>query len=213
MAATGIGAPSCSKDVSDMERLFEFVIDYLSIWGYWAIMIGMALESACIPIPSELIFGFAGYLVQLGRLEFSLAVAAGVAGGLAGSIIAYLAGAYGGRALIDQYGKYIFLPKDHVALAQRWFDHYGIRAVFFSRLLPVVRTFISLPAGMARVHFGQFVLYTLLGSVPWTIALIYAGKLLGANWQQLTDFGHQASMIVLAGLALAAVVYYRKRTK
>lgn len=196
-----------------MEQMVESVTDYISVWGYWGILIGMALESACIPIPSELIFGFAGYLVYLGRLEFWPAVAAGVFGGLAGSIAAYLAGAYGGRSFIDQYGKYFFLSKRHVDQAQRWFDRYGVPAVFFSRLLPVVRTFISLPAGMARVPFARFALYTLLGSVPWTVVLIYAGKLLGENWQQINLIGHKASLAVIAGLALAVLAYYKRRRK
>lgn len=196
-----------------MEQFFNIVIDYITLWGYTAIVIGMALESACIPVPSELIFGFAGYLVYLGKLDFTTAVAAGVVGGLIGSIVAYLVGYYGGQPLVDKYGRYILLSKRNVDMAQRWFDRYGLKATFFSRLLPVVRTFISLPAGFAQIDFGKFVIYTLLGSIPWTIGLIYAGMFLGENWQTLNVVGHKASLIVAAGLMAIAAYYYQKGTK
>ncbi|HWR45989.1 DedA family protein [Sporomusa sp.] len=194
-----------------MEQFFQAVIEYISLWGYAAIVIGMALESACIPVPSELIFGFAGYLVYLGRLDFTLAVIAGVVGGLIGSVVAYYVGFYGGQPFIAKYGRYVLLSKRNVELAQKWFDHYGLKAVFISRLLPVVRTFISLPAGFAKVDFGKFIFYTALGSIPWTIGLIYAGKLLGENWQIINTIGHQASLIVAVGLAAIALYYYRRR--
>ena len=134
-----------------MDSLFLFVTHSIDTWGYWAIFAGMALESANIPIPSELIFGFAGYLVYLGRLSFEPAVFYGVAGGLLGSIASYAFGYYGGRPFILKYGKYFFATPSKVDLAQRWFDRYGLTAVFFARLLPVIRTFISLPAGFAKV--------------------------------------------------------------
>lgn len=186
------------------------VIDYIALRGYSAIVIGMALESACIPVPSEFIFGFAGYLVYRGQLDFALTVVAGVVGGLIGSIVAYLIGYYGGQPLVTKYGRYIFLSKRNVDMAQRWFDRYGLKATFFSRLLPVVRTFISLPAGFAHVNFGKFIIYTLLGSIPWTIGLIYTGMILGENWQELNAIGHKASLIVAAGLIVAVVYYYRR---
>lgn len=194
-----------------MEGFFQYVIHFIDIWGYPAIFIGMALESANIPIPSELIFGFAGYLVFLGRMEFQIAVAAGVAGGLAGSILSYLAGYYGGPPFVARYGKYIFLSERKVAIAQKWFDRYGLITVFAARLLPVIRTFISLPAGFARVHFIRFIVYTILGSVPWTIALIYAGMMLGANWEVIRRIGHEASLLVAGGLVVLAVYYITKR--
>lgn len=186
-----------------MEQFYGWVIEYIAVWGYTAIFAGMAMESACLPVPSELIFGFAGYMVFLGRLDFAAAVAAGVAGGLLGSVVSYLAGRYGGRPLVDKYGRYVFLSKAQVASAQRWFDRYGIKAVFFARLLPVVRTFISLPAGFARVPFGRFALYTVLGSVPWTVGLIYAGMFLGENWREVEATGQNATL--LAGISLVFV--------
>lgn len=191
----------------------EQVIHYIDIWGYTAIVVGMALESACIPIPSELIFGFAGYLVYLGRLDFNLAIIAGVVGGLIGSIAAYWVGYVGGRPLVTKYGKYIWLPEKRVDMAQKWFDRYGIITVFFSRLLPVIRTFISLPAGFARVNFAKFVIYTVAGSLPWTTGLIYAGLLLGENWKTLNAIGHQASIIFVIAILIVVVFYFWKMTR
>jgi len=195
-----------------MEQLFQMVIDLIDIWGYSAILIGMALESANIPIPSELIFGFAGYLVYLGRLDFNLVVIAGVVGGLIGSILSYLVGYYGGPTFVARYGKYVFLSGKNVAMAQKWFDRYGLITVLVARLLPVVRTFISLPAGFARVNFVKFVIYTILGSVPWTIILVYIGMLLGESWTTMRIVGHQASLVVASGLFILAIYYIiRKR--
>lgn len=195
-----------------MEQLFEMVIHLIHIWGYSAILIGMALESANVPIPSELIFGFAGYLVFLGTLDFNAVVIAGVIGGLIGSILSYLAGYYGGPAFVLKYGRYVFLSKKHVDMAQKWFDHYGLVAVLVGRLLPVVRTFISLPAGFARVNFIKFVIYTVIGSIPWTIALVYIGMLLGENWHLMQTIGHEISLVVAGGL-LILLIYYIMRKK
>lgn len=190
-----------------MEQYYAWIIQNIGIWGYTAIIVGMAMESACLPVPSELIFGFVGYLVFLGRMDFATAVVAGVFGGLVGSVVSYIAGYYGGRPLVEKYGRYIFLSRQHVASAQEWFDRYGIKAAFFARLLPVVRTFISLPAGFARVPFIKFVLYTILGSIPWTIALIYAGMLFGENWQEIEAMGHNATLLVGIGLALMGILW------
>lgn len=112
---------------------------------------------------------------------------------------------------MDRFGKYIFLSARNVELAQKWFDRYGLITVFVARLLPVVRTFISLPAGFARVHFIRFIVYTMLGSIPWTIALIYAGMLLGANWEVIRRVGHEASLLVAASLVVLAFYYSRKK--
>jgi len=193
-----------------MEWFLQAVINCVDIWGYAAIVIGMAMESACLPVPSELIFGFAGYLVFLGRMEFVPALAAGVAGGLAGSVLAYAAGFYGGRPFVEKYGRYIFLSKKRAAMAQRWFDRYGLKAVFFSRMLPVIRTFISLPAGFARVDFFKFVGLTILGSIPWTAGIIYAGMLLGENWAEIYAGSHQISLAVAIALAVWGIYYLRR---
>ncbi|HMM22491.1 MAG TPA: DedA family protein [Selenomonadales bacterium] len=193
-----------------MEQFYAWIIQYIDVWGYAAIIVGMAMESACLPVPSELIFGFAGYLVFLGRMDFTTAVIAGVIGGLLGSVASYWAGYYGGRPFAEKYGRYIFLSRRHVDSAQQWFDRYGLKAVFFARLLPVVRTFISLPAGFARVPFSKFVFYTVLGSIPWTIGLIYAGMLLGENWHEIESMGHNAALLVGVGLVLLGILWFRR---
>jgi membrane protein DedA with SNARE-associated domain len=195
-----------------MEQLFQFVTSYIEIWGYPAILIGMALESANIPIPSELIFGFAGYLVFRGQLDLNLAIFYGILGGLLGSAVSYYIGYYGGPRFVYKYGKYVLLSERKIRLAQDWFDKYGLFAVFFARLLPVVRTFISLPAGFAKVNFPKFMLYTLLGSTPWTIAIIYAGMALGENWHILRDYGHEASLLTVA-IIFGIVIYYVRKNR
>lgn len=134
-----------------MEHFTQIFLSFIASWGYVAVAVLMAAENACIPIPSELILGFAGYLIFAGHMSFEGALLAGMVGGLLGSLFAYEVGARGGRPFVDKYGKYFLVKQSHVNVAQDWFDRYGLKAVFFSRMLPVVRTFISLPAGFARV--------------------------------------------------------------
>ncbi|MFH1671266.1 MAG: DedA family protein [Candidatus Portnoybacteria bacterium] len=165
--------------------LASFVIKIISGTGYLGITSLMALESACIPIPSEVIMPFSGFLVSGGEFAFWLVVFWGTVGNLLGSWIAYWVGYAGGRPLIEKYGKYILLSRHDLDIADRWFKKYGQSAVFFSRLLPIVRTFISLPAGIARMDFKKFSLYTFLGCLPWSLALTYAGVVMGENWEHL----------------------------
>ena len=196
-----------------MEQLQQSFLDFISVYGYFAVALLMAMENACIPIPSELILGFAGYLIFADQMTFTGAMIAGMIGGMVGSIFAYLVGSYGGRKFVDKYGKYFLIKKSHVDLAQRWFDKYGIRAVFFSRMLPVVRTFISLPAGFARVNFKAFLFYTFAGSLPWTALILYLGMLFGENWKKLLELGHEASIIVVIAIVAAVGFYIYKRRK
>ena len=155
-----------------MEQFSTMFLEFIASWGYFAIAILMAAENACIPVPSELILGFAGYLIFSGQLTFAGALTAGMIGGMAGSIFAYLVGHYGGRTFVDRYGHYFFIKKSHVDVAQNWFDKYGLKAVFFSRMLPVVRTFISLPAGFAHVDMKKFFVLTFAGALPWTALIL-----------------------------------------
>ena len=199
-----------------MEQFSVYFMEFIAAWGYVAIAVLMAAENACIPIPSELILGFAGYLIFDGQLGFGGALAAGMAGGLAGSFFAYAVGHYGGRSFVDKYGHYFFIKKSHVDVAQRWFDKYGLKAVFFSRMLPVVRTFISLPAGFAHVDSKRFVIYTLAGALPWTALILFAGMALGKSWKVLLAIGHQASIvfIVICAVVIAGLyIRYRRRKK
>ncbi len=196
-----------------MEQVYQSFLEFIASYGYFAVALLMAMENACIPIPSELILGFAGYLIFAEQMTFTGAMIAGMVGGMVGSIFAYLVGSHGGRKFVDRYGKYFLIKKSHVDLAQHWFDKYGIRAVFFSRMLPVVRTFISLPAGFARVNFSAFLFYTFAGSLPWTALILYLGLLFGENWKKLLDIGHEFSIIVVIALVVIAVIYFIKRRK
>lgn len=191
-----------------MEQFSQLVLDFISSWGYFAVAILMAAENACIPIPSELILGFAGFLVYLGTMSFGGALAAGMIGGILGSLFAYAVGHRGGRSFVDKYGHYFFIKKSHVDVAQDWFDRYGLKAVFFSRMLPVVRTFISLPAGFAHVDLKKFVVYTIAGSLPWTALILYLGLFFGENWKKLLDYGHEASIAFIVICLIAGVVLY-----
>ncbi|MBQ7704604.1 MAG: DedA family protein [Selenomonadaceae bacterium] len=196
-----------------MEELSQMFLQFINSYGYIAVAVLMAMENACIPIPSELILGFAGYLIFAEQMTFSGAMTAGMIGGMLGSIFAYAVGSTGGRKFVDKYGKYFFIKKSHVDLAQRWFDKYGIRAVFFSRMLPVVRTFISLPAGFARVNFPQFLFYTFAGSLPWTALILYCGIVLGENWKYLLEIGHEASIAFVIICAIVLIVWYVRRKR
>lgn len=191
-----------------MEQFTKIFLDFIGAWGYMAVAILMGLENACIPIPSELILGFAGYLIFAGQMHFTGALVAGMVGGMAGSIFAYAVGRYGGRSFVYRYGKYFFVKKSHVDAAQRWFDQYGIKTVFFSRMLPVIRTFISLPAGFAHVNLKKFLFYTFIGSLPWTVLMLGAGMMLGEGWQFLTIIGHEVSIVFIGVAAVAILVLY-----
>ena len=196
-----------------METISQSFLNFIDQFGYMAVVILMAMENACIPIPSELILGFAGYLIFDERMTFSGAIIAGMIGGMLGSIFAYWIGHAKGRDFVDKYGKYFFIKKSHVDLAQDWFDKYGIKAVFFSRMLPVIRTFISLPAGFARVNLPAFLFYTFAGSLPWTALILYAGILLGENWKYLLEIGHEASIAFVIICAIILIVWYLRRRR
>ncbi len=199
-----------------MEHFSVMFMDFIASWGYVAVGVLMAAENACIPIPSELILGFSGYLIFAGKMHFAGALIGGMIGGIAGSLFAYIVGRIGGRSFVDRYGKYFFIKKSHVDLAQNWFDRYGIKAVFFSRMLPVVRTFISLPAGFAHINMKRFLFFTILGSLPWTALILFAGMMLGESWQIMLKIGHEASLIfiVIAVLVIAYAYYcYKKKKK
>jgi membrane protein DedA with SNARE-associated domain len=195
----------------------HFIVSY----GYLAVFILMLAESACIPVPSELTMVFAGALaagaVAGAHLNLVLVVAAGVAGNLAGSYVAWGIGAYGGRAAWRRWGRYLLLRPDDIDRADRWFGRHGTKAVFFGRLLPVVRTFISLPAGIARMAPLRFGIYTLAGCLPWTLALAWAGYAVGGNWQHVVNAFHGPSYVLAAVIvllvAVALAMLIRRRLK
>jgi len=185
-----------------LEWIEHLITDYLGAYGYQAVFVLMVLESACIPIPSEVTMVFGGFLVSRGELDFFWVAMLGTIANVVGSWIAYWVGLRGGRPLIERWGKYIFLREHEIDRAEAWFARRGDMAVFVSRLLPVVRTFISLPAGVARMPFGKFTLYTFLGCLPWTFALTWAGLILGDNWETVLRYGEPISWaIAIAGVA------------
>lgn len=179
----------------------------ISSWGYWGVLALMTLESACIPIPSEVILPFAGYLVVLGRFQFWPVIWIATAGCLLGSWLAYTVGAIGGRPAAERYGRWLLLSPRDLQLGERWFQRHGGITVLVSRLLPVVRTFISLPVGVARMPLGRFLLYTAIGSLPWCWALGWAGVQLGQHWPALGAYFHRFDLLISA-LLIAALAYW-----
>ena len=198
---------------SIIDILVQWATGLIGDWGLPAVFVLMLLESACIPVPSEAIMPFAGFAVSEGDMTLLGITVAGVLGNLVGSWIAYWVGLYGGRPFIDKYGKYILLRHHHVELAERWFAKYGAATVFFTRCLPIVRTFISLPAGIARMPFWKFTLYTLLGCIPWVFFLGWLGVRLGEHWEDIRPYLHYADYAVVAALVVIVLWAFLKWRK
>ncbi|HEU4672111.1 MAG TPA: DedA family protein [Candidatus Limnocylindrales bacterium] len=174
--------------------VIPFLASLYGAVGYLGVAFAMAIESAMIPLPSELVLPFAGFLVsdplQLepltrGPWSFWLVVIAATLGNTAGSLIAYAIGAWGGRPFLERWGRYLLIRPHEIELAEQFFERWGAPTAFFSRLLPVVRTFISFPAGVARMPLPKFIAYSTAGAVPWSIALVWAGTQLGARWVEI----------------------------
>jgi membrane protein DedA with SNARE-associated domain len=195
------------------------VQSFIANYGYLAIFALMLAESACIPIPSELIMLFGGALaagaVAGTHLNLAAVIAAGVAGNLAGSYLAYAVGRYGGQAALHKWGRRLYLREHDLDRATAWFTKYGPAAVGFGRCLPVIRTFISLPAGIAGMNSARFGLYTVLGCIPWTAALGWAGYAVGANWDRVANDFHGPTYaiagIVAVAVVIAVAVFVRNR--
>ncbi len=191
----------------------SFIVAVISAGGYGGIVVLMAIESACIPLPSEIIMPFAGYLVYRGELGMLGVAVAGAAGCVLGSLAAYAVGAIGGRPAIERWGRWVLLSHHELELAERWFARWGRQTVFWARLLPVVRTFIALPAGIAKMDLWPFVWLTFAGSLPWCWALAYAGCKLAENWKDVREkmHGFDAVVAVAVGLLIVAAVWHRVR--
>ena len=191
--------------------LASFIKSVISSIGYPGIAVLMGIESACVPLPSEVIMPFAGYLVYTGRFSSLLLVATlGAIGCNLGSVLAYEIGAYGGRPLIERFGKFILMNRHDLDVSDRFFQKYGSITVFIGRLLPVVRTFIALPAGIARMPRAKFHLYTFIGSWPWCFALAYFGFKLGERWDtdpRLKHWLHRFDALIVVALVIG-IVYF-----
>ena len=210
-----------------LEAIDAIVIPFLEAlyerFGYVGVVIAMAIESAAIPLPSELILPFAGWSVSKGLTEpltsapwsYWGAVIAGVVGNTAGSLASYAIGAYGGRPLVERYGKYVLISAHDLELADRWFARYGEATVFFSRMLPIVRTFISVPAGIARMPLWRFTLFSILGAIPWVMLLVWGGMQLGDHWLELKHnlrgLDYLIAAVILLGVGLFVWRHVRRR--
>ncbi|MEA2255230.1 MAG: hypothetical protein QOG35_1275 [Solirubrobacteraceae bacterium] len=199
------------------DRLATWATNVVGDLGLPGIFLLMAPESACIPIPSEATMLFAGFNVSEGRYTLFEAVAVGSLANLVGSWIAYAVGYYGRAELLEKHGRALHIKPSHLAWADRWFERYGSAAVFFSRMLPIIRTFISLPAGVARMPFWKFSILTLAGCIPWIFMLTFIGQQVGANWESWKNSLHYvdyavAALIVL-GAAFLVVRWRRNRTR
>lgn len=190
-----------------LKILSGFVIAVISKFGYTGIVISMAVESACIPLPSEIIMPFSGYLVFTKKFTLFGISLAGAVGCLIGSAITYYIGILGGRPLLEKYGKYILITSHDLKTADKFFAKYGDEAIFISRLLPVVRTFISLPAGIAKMNFIKFLIYSLVGSFIWCLFLGWIGLQLGEHWNTLGKYFHKFDLII-GIIILTGIVFY-----
>jgi len=199
------------------QQILEFIRQIYQAVGWPGVVLLMAIESACIPLPSEIIMPLCGWMLiedkGLGIEYIFLAGFCGAVGNVIGSLIAYWAGAWGGRPFLNRYGKYILVSQHDIELADRWFEKYGDRIVFFSRLLPAVRTFISFPAGIARVKMGKFVFYSFLGSFLWSVGLAYGGYALGQNWEQIREVMRPFDIPIILAFLVLVIIFVRRRLK
>ncbi len=200
----GRGYPMLEKLIG---LLAGFVIAFISRWQYAGIAVLMGIESACIPLPSEIIMPFSGYLVFQGTLNLWLVALAGAVGCVVGSWIAYAVGAWGGRPLIERYGKYLLISHGDLDMADRWFQRHGDITIFVGRLLPVIRTFIAFPAGVARMPLWRFTLYTFVGSFIWCLGLAWIGMKLGQHWDTLGVWFHRFDAVIVGLFAIALIAY------
>ena len=202
------------------EQIIAFVADWI-VWfmtatGYWGVAGLMAIESACIPLPSEIIMPFAGYMASLGTLNLFWAATAGAVGCNIGSVFAYEAGKYGGRRFVARYGRYVLMSEHDLDRAEHFFRRYGSIAVLVCRLLPGIRSFIAFPAGVARMPLGRFHFYTFVGSWPWCFGLAWAGHALGNQWHndpRLSGWLHRVDAVLGLLLVLGAVWFVWHRLK
>jgi membrane protein DedA with SNARE-associated domain len=195
-----------------LQPLVNAATDVIDATGLAGVFVLMTLESACIPIPSEATMLFAGFNVSEGNLTLFGIVAAGVLGNLTGSLIAYAAGYYGRLELLDR-NKVIHINQRHLQQADRWFERHGSATVFFTRMLPIIRTFISLPAGVARMPLGRFALFTVAGSIPWVLMLAIIGREVGDRWENWSHYLHYADYLVVAGVVVAIAYFLIRRRR
>jgi membrane protein DedA with SNARE-associated domain len=192
--------------------LSGWITGVITALGYPGVFFLMAGESACLPIPSEVVLPFAGYVAYRGNFDLVTVVLVATVGQVAGAVAAYYVGALGGRPLVVRYGKYVLLDSAHLAMADRWFERWGSKAIFASRLLPIIRTFIAFPAGVAKMDIRRFIVYTFVGSLPWTFALTFLGYKLGPHWEDILRFFERMDVVV-AAVIVAGILYLILRAR
>ncbi len=193
--------------------LATWIMGVISSMGYSGILLLMGIESACIPLPSEIIMPFAGFLVFKGEMTLWGVAFAGAIGCVVGSIPAYYLGMYGGRPLVEKYGKWVLISHKDLNWADKAFEKHGEIIIFIGRLLPAVRTFIAFPAGVARMNMTKFVVYTFVGSLIWCYLLALAGFKMGENWESLKVYFHEFHYVIAAAGAVFVVWYLRRHFK
>lgn len=182
----------------------NYMLDFFISMGYFGIALALMIEI----IPSEIVLAYAGFLVLNGQVNFVEAVIAGVIGGTIAQLFLYWIGYYGGRPFVEKYGKYIFISKHHLEVAENWFNKYGVGVIFSARFIPVVRHAISIPAGLAKMSFWKFTTYTVLAIIPWSILFISLGEKLGANWRDIKEYAKPFTPYIVAGAILFIVLYF-----
>lgn len=208
-----LGPGYITNNMSLTELAVKYIVEVIRQVGYFGVFILMALESALVPIPSEIIMPFSGFLVARREMDFWIVVVMGSIGNLAGSLLAYYLGLKLGRDFILRYGKYFLISREHLKMTEEFFAKYGYIAVFVGKLLPAVRTVISFPAGLAKMDLLQFTVYTLVGSVIWCVFLTYLGVVLGENWEVVKEHGTLIDLLVIVSGVLLVIIYYFKHRK
>lgn len=194
-----------------MEHFFLSMFEFFQAMGVWGIALGLMVEV----IPSEIVLGYGGYLISIGKIGFIGALVAGVAGGTLAQLFLYWAGSIGGRPFLEKYGKYILIQPKHLDISEKWFENYGPIVVFTARFIPVVRHAISIPAGIAKMKFLPFLLYTVAAVIPWTILFLYIGFQLGENWRDIKHAAQPLIIPLMILIILGAITYFvfdRKRS-
>jgi membrane protein DedA with SNARE-associated domain len=193
-----------------MTDFINNALHFFAQLGYLGIALGLMIEI----IPSEIVLGYGGYMISQGHMGYPGAVIAGTIGGTIAQLFLYWAGYYGGRPFLEKYGKYVFIKKHHIDVAEQWFNKYGAGVIFSARFIPVVRHAISIPAGIAKMSVRRFTLYTVAAIIPWTILFLYLGDVLGKNWSHIKEYAQPyVTPIIIAAIVIAAIYFLVKRTK
>jgi membrane protein DedA with SNARE-associated domain len=187
-----------------MSDFIYSILMMLSSLGYLGVALGLMIEI----IPSEIVLGYAGFMISKGILNYPMAVIAGVIGGTIAQLFLYWAGYYGGRPFLEKYGKYVFIKKKQIDLSEHWFQKYGAGVIFSARFIPVVRHAISIPAGIAKMSAAKFTIYTVAAMIPWTILFLYLGDVLGSNWTNVKEYAHQFMPYIIIGAVVLGFIYF-----